>query len=71
MDIVFVDTTSAYWEMEVAAELATVAGEDEDSLPEEAGARLFRHSKDHCDDLPQVVIAMAVTRDGIPARRRR
>jgi hypothetical protein len=70
VDIVFVDTTSTYWEMEVAAGLAEVAGEDEDagSLPEEEGARLFGHSKDYRDDLPQVVIAMAVTRDGIPVR---
>ena len=71
VDIVFVDTTSTYWEMEVAAELAETAAEDDggdDSLPEEAGARLFGHSKDHRDDLPQVVIAMAVTRDGIPVR---
>jgi len=73
VDIVFVDTTSTYWELEVAAELAEVAdgdGEegDEDSLPAEEGARLFGHSKDHRDDLPQVVIAMAVTRDGIPVR---
>ena len=70
VDIVFVDTTSTYWEMEVAAELAEVPGEDEDedSLPREEGARLFGHSKDHRDDLPQVVIAMAVTRDGIPVR---
>jgi Transposase DDE domain len=70
VDIVFVDTTSTYWEMEVAAELAeTAAGdEDEDGLPEEEGARLFGHSKDQRDDLPQVVIAMAVTRDGIPVR---
>ena len=30
VDIVFVDTTSTYWEMEVAAELAEVAGDDED-----------------------------------------
>jgi len=67
VDIVFVDTTSTYWEMEVAAELAEVAGDD-DSLPEQEGARLFGHSKDHRDDLPQVVIAMAVTRDGIPVR---
>jgi hypothetical protein len=70
VDIVFVDTTSTYWEMEVAAELAETAGadQDDDSLPEEQGARLFGHSKDHRDDLPQVVIAMAVTRDGIPVR---
>jgi hypothetical protein len=70
VDIVFVDTTSTYWEMEVAAELAEVAGDDEDDdgLPEQEGARLFGHSKDYRDDLPQVVIAMAVTRDGIPVR---
>ena len=69
VDIVFVDTTSTYWEMEVAAELAEVAGdEDDDGLPEEQGTRLFGHSKDYRDDLPQVVIAMAVTRDGIPVR---
>ena len=71
VDIVFVDTTSTYWEMEVAAELAETAARDEDdqdSLPEEEGARLFGHSKDYRDDLPQVVIAMAVTRDGIPVR---
>jgi Transposase DDE domain len=76
--IVFVDTTSTYWEMEVGAGLAEVAGEDaagedgedqdEDKLPEEEGARRLGHSKDHRDDLPQVVIAMAVTRDGIPVR---
>jgi DDE family transposase len=71
VDIVFVDTTSTYWELEVAAELAQIAdSEDEDDgrLPEEEGARRFGHSKDHRDDLPQVVIAMAVTRDGIPVR---
>ena len=70
VNIVFVDTTSTYWEMEVAAGLAEVAGDDEDddSLPEQEGARLFGHSKDYRDDLPQVVIAMAVTRDGIPVR---
>jgi hypothetical protein len=70
VDIVFVDTTSTYWELEIAAELAETAadGEDDDGLPEEEGARLFGHSKDYRDDLPQVVIAMAVTRDGIPVR---
>jgi Transposase DDE domain len=72
VDVVFVDTTSTYWEMEVAGDLAGAggdAGEDDgDELPEEDGARRLGHSKDHRDDLPQVVIAMAVTRDGIPVR---
>jgi len=72
VDIVFVDTTSTYWELEVAAGLGEVAdrdgGGDEDEPPEEDGDRRLGHSKDHRDDLPQVVIAMAVTRDGIPVR---
>ena len=74
VDIVFVDTTSTYWEMEVAGELAADRDggadedDDEDKPPEEEGARRLGHSKDHRDDLPQVVIAMAVTRDGIPVR---
>ena len=71
VDVVFVDTTSTYWEMEVAAGLAEAAdrdGGDDDEAPQEAAERRLGHSKDHRDDLPQVVIAMAVTRDGIPVR---
>ncbi|MFZ0158088.1 MAG: IS1634 family transposase [Kineosporiaceae bacterium] len=72
LDIVFVDTTSTYWEVDVPDEVADALREDPDddqtSSPTEAGARVFGHSKDHRADLPQVVIAMAVTRDGIPIR---
>ena len=71
LDIVFAATTSTYWECEVADELAGLAEEpadDEISKPAESGARTFGHSKDHRAGLPQVVIAMAVTRDGIPVR---
>ncbi|MDQ3155009.1 MAG: IS1634 family transposase, partial [Actinomycetota bacterium] len=71
LDIVFVDTTSTYWETETADELAELAedpGDDEQGSPTEAGTRGFGHSKDHRKDLPQVVIAMAVTRDGVPVR---
>jgi hypothetical protein len=71
LDIVFVDTTSTYRETETADELAELAedpGDDEVTNPTEAGARTFGHSQDHRADLPQVVIAMAVTRDGIPVR---
>ena len=71
LDIVFVDTTSTYWECEVAGELGELAeqpADDQISNPAEAGTRAFGHSKDHRDDLPQVVIALAVTRDGIPVR---
>lgn len=34
----------------------------------QAGFRTWGKSKDHRDDLPQVVVGMAVTRDGIPVR---
>jgi hypothetical protein len=72
VEIVFVDTTTTYWEVEVADELADLADDpvDDDGLgkPAEAGTRRFGNSKDHRPDLPQVVIAMAVTRDGIPVR---
>jgi hypothetical protein len=71
VDIVFVDTTSTYWEVDVADELADLQPEpevDDVCKPAEHGARRFGKSKDHRDDRPQVVIAMAVTRDGIPVR---
>jgi hypothetical protein len=72
VEIIFVDTTSTYWEVEVADELADLqpepAADDGASTAVQAGTRTFGKSKDHRDDLPQVVIAMAVTRDGIPVR---
>jgi len=72
VDVVFVDTTSTYWEVDGADELADLQPEPEVDdgacKPVEYGARRFGKSKDHRDDLPQVVIAMAVTRDGIPVR---
>jgi hypothetical protein len=71
LDIVFVDTTSTYWEVETAdsdPELSDPAADDEATSLTEEGRRAFGHSKDHREDLPQVVIAMAVTRDGIPVR---
>ena len=72
LDLVFVDTTSTYWQVDGADELAELAGpvldDDGTSRPVEQGRREFGHSKDHRDDLPQVVIAMAVTRDGVPVR---
>jgi len=45
-------------------------GEDEDGNPAgtPAGFRAYGKSKDSRDDLPQVVIGLAVTREGIPVR---
>lgn len=71
LDIIFVDTTSTYWEVDSAdaiADLADAVDDDGVTKPVEQGKRSFGHSKDFRTDLPQVVIAMAVTRDGVPVR---
>ena len=74
LDLVFVDTTSTYWETEGPDLLPELqdddmdAGADDLASPVESGRRAFGHSKDFRTDLPQVVIAMAVTRDGVPVR---
>jgi hypothetical protein len=76
VDLLFFDTTSTYF---VTEEADTPAARDQQGNPvspdaagqgdgREAGFRTWGKSKDHRDDLPQVVIGMAVTRDGIPLR---
>jgi Transposase DDE domain len=55
VDLLFFDTTSTFFERD---------GEDEGA----DGFRRFGHSKDHRPDLPQIVIGLAVTREGIPVR---
>ena len=50
------------------ADLQDSVDDDGVSRPVEHGKRSFGHSKDFRTDLPQVVIAMAVTRDGVPVR---
>ena len=75
VDLLFFDTTSTYFELDQEDEpvprdkngnLADDAGKAAVGKP--AGFRGYGKSKDHRDDLPQVVIGMAVTRDGIPVR---
>lgn len=53
VDLIFFDTTSTYFEMD-----------EED----ENGLRQYGHSKDHRPDLPQIVIGLAVTKEGIPVK---
>lgn len=79
-DIIFVDTSSTYFERDVAdgeadLDLAQAAAEDggeveaDESGPAERATRRFnKASKDHRPDLPQVVIGMAVTAEGVPVR---
>jgi hypothetical protein len=54
VDLLFFDTTSTYFER--------------DEEEPEGGFRRYGHSKDRRGDLPQVVIGLAVTREGIPVR---
>jgi hypothetical protein len=75
VDVVFFDTTSTYFEVELdddeagAGERAQESSSGAQTPPlEQAGQRRLGHSKDHRPDLPQVVIGMAVTREGIPVR---
>jgi len=66
VDVIFFDTTSTYFEVDVDD-----AGGEEEDAEEQAGEgplRRLGHSKDHRPDLPQVVIGLAVTREGIPVR---
>jgi len=58
VDLLFFDTTSTYFERDT---------EDPDTDGEQ-GFRRYGHSKDHRRDLPQIVIGLAVTREGIPVR---
>jgi len=68
VDIVFFDTTSTYFEVDVDDPLDNT--HDEAAAPGAGAGSLRRlgHSKDHRPDLPQVVIGLAVTREGIPVR---
>jgi transposase len=55
VDLLFFDTTSTFFERDA-----------EESGP--GAFRVYGHSKDHRGDLPQIVIGLAVTREGIPVR---
>lgn len=58
VDLLYFDTTSTYFEVE------------EKDNPEDKKQHLRRkgNSKDHRPDLPQVVIGLAVTQEGLPVR---
>jgi len=64
VDVLFFDTTSTYFERDDEDE----PGEGERDGQAREGFRRYGKSKDHRDDLPQIVIGLAVTREGIPVR---
>jgi hypothetical protein len=77
VDLLFFDTSSTYWETDRLPEELQDEDSDSDSDEEsdqepvlvESGRRRYsKNSKDHRPDLPQVVVGMAVTRQGIPVR---
>jgi hypothetical protein len=73
VDLLFFDTTSTHFQIEQADESVPrdqtgQRVEDPDQAATAGPFRTWGKSKDHRDDLPQVVIGMAVTRDGIPVR---
>src|SRR6266568_929991 len=80
VDLLFFDTTSTYFQLDEPDEPVardergralpepsdTGAGEGDGAT--KAGFGSYGKSKDHRDDLPQIVIGMVVTRTGIPVR---
>ena len=74
VDLLFFDTTSTYFCMDGADDAVerdargeVLTGDDEPSATS-TGFRTYGKSKDHRDDLPQIVVGLAVTREGIPVR---
>jgi hypothetical protein len=63
VDLIFYDTTTAYFEID-----------EPDETEQEFAGRLYAplrrrgHSKEGRDNQPQVIVALAVTRDGMPVR---
>jgi Transposase DDE domain len=75
VDLLFFDTTSTYFELEDAdGEVARnwrgekASGDDDADPDKAAGFGTHGKSKDSRDDLPQIVIGLAVTREAIPVR---
>src|SRR6266487_4651632 len=78
VDLLFFDTTSTYFELD-EADTPIARNQHGHRLPQPsdattangattAGFRSYGKPKDHRDDLPQIVVGMAVTRSGIPVR---
>lgn len=62
VSVIFYDTTSVSFEIDRADE------EEDPDEDGESGLRRFGHSKKKRPDLPQVILAVAINRDGLPVR---
>lgn len=65
VDLLFLDITSTNFERDTGPE---PAGDGDAEAGAGAGFRRFGHSKDHRGGLPQIIIGLAVTKEGIPVR---
>ena len=70
VDLIFYDTTSLHFEIdeEDGEEVPAAAGEAVAAAPSRFALRRRGHSKNGRSDAPQIVIGLAVTRDGMPVR---
>jgi hypothetical protein len=73
VDLLFFDTTSTHFELDesdepIGRDKDGHVTDEQDKVVKDVGLRTHGKSKDSRDDLPQVVVGMAVTRDGIPVR---
>ena len=62
VDLIYFDTTSTYFEIDYPDEAEEGDEENANAIRQQG------HTKDHRPDLPQIVIGMAVTKEGIPVR---
>ena len=68
VDVPFFDTTSTYFERDDEDQDEPGNGDGDRAGGGREGFGRYGRSKDHRDDLPQIVIGLAVTRQGIPVR---
>ncbi|WP_344253384.1 IS1634 family transposase, partial [Pseudonocardia hydrocarbonoxydans] len=68
VDLLFFDTTSTYFERDTEDPDPEPSADGDGGSVSSPGFRRYGHSKDHRRDLPQIVIGLAVTREGIPVR---
>ena len=68
VDLIFVDTTTTYFEMNGEDEDFHVYDEDGEAHQKSGFRKRSKHGKDNHPELAQVVICFAVTRGGIPVR---
>lgn len=68
VDLIFIDTTTTYFEMEGEDEDFVVLDENDQDYEVQGYRKRSKYGKDNHPELAQVVMCFAVTREGIPVR---